>query len=185
MAFNISEFAAQGLPLGGARPAYFRVIINTPNGVPNIGGRIAVTCKAATLPASTLSVIPVRYFGREVQFAGTRTFAPWQVSILIDEDFQTRQAFEVWSNLINSHEGNLRGSAMLNNSSYRTTATVTQLGKTGNTLRTYEFVNIFPSDIGQVELSWDNGDAIEEFPVVLSYDYWKIVAPTTTGSFAV
>lgn len=185
MAFNISEFAAAGLPLGGARPSLFNVVIDTPTGVPNVGARMAVTCKAAQLPASTLSSIPIRFFGREVKFAGTRTFQPWQVTILNDEDFQIRQALETWSNLINKHEANLRDPALLTNSTYRTTATVTQFGKTGNVLRTYEFVNIFPTEVGPIDLSWDNGDAIEEYGVVFDYDYWRIVAPTTTGSFAV
>lgn len=185
MAFNVSEFAAAGLPQGGARPSHFNGIINTPIGVPNIGARIAVTMKAASLPASTLSSIPVRYFGREVKFAGTRTFQPWQVSILVDEDYATRQALEIWSNLINRHEANLRDPALLNNAAYRTTATVTQYSKVGHPLRTYEFINIFPTEVGPIELNWDNGDAIEEFGVVFDYDYWKPVAPGVTGTYAV
>lgn len=185
MSFKVTEFAAAGLPQGGARPNLFNVIIDTPTGVPNVGARMAVTCKAAQIPASTLSSIPIRYFGREVKFAGTRTFQPWQVSILNDEDFQIRQALETWSNLINRHEANLRAESLLNNAAYRTTASVTQYGKTGNALRTYEFVNIFPTEIGPIELNWDNGDAIEEYAVVFDYDYWRIVPPTLTGSITV
>lgn len=185
MAFNISEFAAGGLPFGGARPSLFKAIIQTPAGVPNIGQRFSLTCKAAQLPASTLSSIPIRYFGRETKFAGTRTFQPWQVAILNDEDFEIRQALETWSNLINRHEANLRDSALLTNASYRTTATVTQYGKTGNALRTYEFVNLFPLDVGAIELTWDNGEQIEEFGCVFDYDYWRIVPPGETGTLVV
>lgn len=181
MAFNISEFAAAGLPFGGARYNLFSCIIDTPSGVPNVGARVAFTCKAAQIPASTITVLPVRYFGREVKFAGTRTFAPWTVSILNDEDFQVRNAMEVWSNAINRHESNLRDNALATNASYRTTATITQYGKTGVAIRTYQFVNIFPSEVGAIEMNWDNADAIQEFPVTFEYDYWNVVAPTTTG----
>ena len=185
MAFNVSQFAAAGLPLGGARPSLFSVIVDTPNGVPNVGARFSFTCKAAQIPASTLGTIPIRYFGREVKFAGNRTFAPWQVLVLNDEDFTIRNAMETWSNLINRHQSNVRDPALATNSSYRTTATVTQYGKTGVPIRTYEFVNIYPQDIGAIDVNWDNGEAIEEFPITFEYDYWQVVAPTTTGTFAV
>ena len=62
---------------------------------------------------------------------------------------------------------------------------MTQYSKTGVPIRTYEFVNIFPSEVGAIELSWDSVDAIEEFPVTFEYDYWRIVAPSTTGVLAI
>jgi len=185
MAFNVSEFASAGLPLGGARPSLFSVIIDTPAGVPNIGARVSFTCRAAQMPSSILSVIPQRYFGREIKLAGTRTFEPWTVTILNDEDFTVRNALETWSNLINSHQGNLRSGNLATLASYRTTATVSQYAKTGGILRTYEFINIFPTNISPIELDWDNADAIELFTCEFNYDYWQVAAPTTTGTFAV
>lgn len=185
MAFNISKFASAGLPFGGARPSLFQVTIQMPNGVPNIAERISLTCAASSIPGSTLGVIPVRYFGREIKIPGTRSFQPWSTMILNDEDFQVRNALETWSNLINSHEGNLRSSSLQRNNEVRTVATVTQMSKVNTPLRSYEFVNIFPADIGQIELSWNNGDAIEEFQVTWDYDYWRPVQPGVTGTFQV
>lgn len=186
MAFSISEFASAGLPYGGARPSYFNVLLETPSGVPNISERMSLTCKAASMPASTLGSIPVRYFGREKKVPGTRIFQPWNVTILNDEDFDVRNALEIWSNLINRHEQNTRSSTMLNNAAVSSTATVRQFSKIGGPpIRSYEFVNIFPTEIGPIELSWDNGEQIEEFTCVFDYDYWKPVAPGTTGSFQV
>jgi hypothetical protein len=182
MAFNISDFAARGLPLGGARPSLFQVVVETPSGVPNVGARFSMTCRATSIPASSIGSIPVRYFGRDVKFAGSRTFQPWNVTVLNDEDFQIRQAMETWSNLINRHEANLRDPALATNSSYRTTATVNQFGKTGDIVRSYQFVNIFPVNIGAITLSWDAAEQIEEFDVEFDYDFWKIVAPSTTGT---
>ena len=184
MAFNISQFASAGLPLGGARPSLFSVIVDTPSGVPNVGARFNFTCKAAQIPASTLTTIPIKYFGREVKFAGNRTFAPWTVTILNDEDFEIRNAMETWSNLINRHQANVRDPALATNASYRTTATVTQYSKTSVPIRTYEFVNIYPEEIGVMDLSWDT-EEIETFPVTFQYDFWRVVAPTTTGTFRI
>ena len=185
MAFNVTEFASAGLPLGGARPSLFSVTVDTPAGVPAVGARFAFTCRAAQIPSSILSVIPQRYGGREVKMPGTRTFEPWNVTVLNDEDFTVRSAMEQWSNLINAHQANLRDGGLSTLASYRTTATVNQYNKTGGVVRTYEFINIFPTNVGAIDLDWDNADAIEIFPVEFQYDYWQVVAPTTTGTFAV
>ena len=36
----------------------------------------------------------------------------------------------------------------------------------------YTFVNIFPTEIGAVEMNYESVDAIAEFTVTLQYDYW-------------
>jgi hypothetical protein len=185
MPFNVTEFASAGLPFGGARPSLFSVTVDTPAGVPAIGERMSFTCRAAQIPASILSVIPQRYFGREVKMAGTRTFEPWTVTVLNDEDFVIRQAMEQWSNAINAHQANLRDGGLSTLASYRTTATVSQYNKTGGVVRTYEFINIFPTNVSAIDLDWDNADAIEIFTVEFQYDYWQTVAPTTTGTIVV
>jgi len=185
MAFNVSEFASAGLPLGGARPSLFSVIIDTPSGVPNIGARVSFTCRASQIPQSSVGVIEQAYYGRRIKIAGTRTFANWRVDILNDEDFQVRHAMEVWSNAINSHQANLRAPQLATSASYRTTATVTQYAKTGESLLTYRFVNIFPTEIGAIDLAWDQGEQIETFPVEFAYDYWDLTTPGTTGELVV
>lgn len=185
MAFNVSEFASAGIPLGGARASLFSVIVDTPSGVPNVGARISFTCRATQIPQSTVGVIEQAYYGRRIKIAGTRTFQNWRVDILNDEDFQVRSAMEIWSNAINSHQSNLRAPQLATSASYRTTATVTQYAKTGEALRTYRFVNIFPTEIGAIDLAWDQGEQVETFPVEFAYDYWDLVNPGTTGTLAV
>jgi len=184
MAFNVSEFASSGLPLGGARPSLFSVIIDTPSGVPNIGARVSFTCKAANMPESTVSVIESAYFGRKIKLAGTRSFANWSTTILNDEDFEVRHALEVWSNAINRHQANLRESQLATTQSYRTTATVTQYNKVGVPVRSYEFINLWPVNIQAIDVNWDT-DAIEEFACEWAYDFWRVSAPTTTGILVV
>ena len=184
MTFNVSEFASSGLPLGGARPSLFSVIIDTPSGVPNIGARVSFTCKAANMPESTVSVIESAYFGRKIKLAGTRSFANWSTTILNDEDFEVRHALEVWSNAINRHQANLRESQLATTQSYRTTATVTQYNKVGVPVRSYEFINLWPVNIQAIDVNWDT-DAIEEFACEWAYDFWRVSAPTTTGILVV
>jgi hypothetical protein len=79
---------------------------------------------------------------------------------------------EQWSNKINSFQSNLReGTNLLGE--YRTLANVTQFSKTGAKLRTYRFVNIFPTEVSTIDLSWET-DAIETFTVNFVYDYWEV-----------
>jgi hypothetical protein len=193
MPFNVSTFAAQGLPYGGARASLFEVFLTLPAGVaePTAEAQFRFVCKASQIPSSTVGQIEVPYFGRKVKMAGNRTFENWTVTVLNDEDFLVRNAFELWSSYINSHRNNLRDASVIAEQGllgYRTTAVVRHYAKTGVfaggttsgdaaiPTRQYTFVNIFPINIGSIELNWETTDAIEEFTVEFAYDYWTVDA---------
>jgi len=182
MAFSVTQFAAQGLPFGGARPSLFEVDIQTPQiGVDNVADQMRFVVQSAQIPAATIASIDVPYFGRQVRVAGNRTFADWTPTILNDEDFRVRNAMEQWSNSINSFQSNLReGTNLLQQ--YRTVANVTQFSKTGSRLRTYRFVNIFPTEVSAIDLDWTS-DAIETFTVNFVYDYWEVVESSNGLNF--
>ena len=36
----------------------------------------------------------------------------------------------------------------------------------------WEFVNIFPTSLGEIALDWGSNDAIEEYTIEFAYDYW-------------
>ena len=119
MAFNINEMRSQ-LVYGGARQNLFQVRINNPA---NASGDLKTPfmVQAAQIPESTLGVIPVFYFGRQMKLAGDRTFGDWTVTVINDEDFLIRNAMEEWSNRINRLERNVRD---INR--YKSNATVIQ-----------------------------------------------------------
>jgi hypothetical protein len=58
-------------------------------------------CKSANLPASNVASIDVPFRGRILKVAGDRTFDPWTLTIINDEDFRIRHAMEQWMNGIN------------------------------------------------------------------------------------
>ena len=177
MAFNVNQFAA-AMKHGGARPSHFQVQITNPiNGVADAD--VPFKVKTTSIPASTVTPIEQFYFGRPVNFAGNRTFEEWTASVIVDEDFSIRNALEQWHNSINSLQGNISTSGGTNPSLYKANATVTQFSKDGNPIREYDFVGLWPTEIGQIELGWENGDTIEEFDVTFKYDYWRISGGTT------
>lgn len=189
---NITKFKNE-LKYGGARTSLFEVSLNFPVGlVPDANSGIGLAagnqfaaarkinfmCKAASIPQSSVSAIDVSYFGRKVKVAGARTFEPWTITIINDEDFLIRKTFESWLAAINGHESNTVNSGITSRpETYQTQAFVSQFSKgpdTKNPLRTYKFNNVFPSDISAIEVGWENENTIEEFTVTLQYDYWTV-----------
>jgi hypothetical protein len=176
MAFNVNEFRSQ-MQGDGARPNLFEVSMPFPAfALPgNAQTKMSFMCKTAQLPGSSVGLVPVPYFGRELKFAGNRTFQDWTVSIINDEDFVIRNAFERWMNGINSHASNLRYPAAATQVGYTVDSEVRQYGKAGDVLKKYKFVGVFPTDLSPIDVDWGSNDSIEEFTVTLSYQWWESV----------
>ena len=175
MAFNVAEFRANMVG-DGARPNLFQVTLTFPAIAANgtaAGQKATFMAKAAQLPGSTIGQVPVYYFGRELKFAGNRTFADWSLQIINDEDFTIRNSIESWMNAINSHSGNVRNANAMNPSSYTVDAVVTQYGKAGDALKTYKFVGMYPLDLAPIDLDWSSNDTIEEYGVTFAYQWWE------------
>ena len=181
MSFNITNFR-QAMQFDGQRPNLFEVTItNVSNAFQ--GKDLNFFAKATSIPGATIGQVVVPYFGREVKFAGNRTFAEWTLTIINDETFAVRGQMENWMNAINSHETNVR-TAGAGSSTYVTTATVSQFAKDGATVTSkYEFKNIFPTDISEITLDWGDNDTVEEFTCTFAYDFWTRSATQQTGGY--
>jgi len=179
MAFNVDAFRSQGLVLGGARPSLFRVLMQFPGAAPGDTERASFLIRSTSLPASTVSSIPVPYFGRTIKVAGDRTFEDWSITIMNDEDFDLRNSFEAWLNAINAHASNRAASPGAD--FYKVDLIVQQYGKAGpsndsGVIRQYKLNGAFPVSIGAISLDWDSTNTIESFDVTFSYDYWEPLA---------
>jgi T4-like virus tail tube protein gp19 len=177
MAFNINDIRSQ-LTYGGARASLFQVIISNPvNPVADL--KLPFLCKAAQIPSSQLGLIEVPYFGRKLKVAGNRTFDPWTVTIINDEDFRIRNAMEQWNNSISLYQQNITNLGTGQPSFYKSQATVTHFGKAGEILRTYQFNGIFPQTVSAIDLAWNTTDEIEEFQVQFQYDTFEVLNSIT------
>lgn len=193
MAFNIQQFRS-ALSLDGARPNLFECRMSFPeiagtipparSGADGLSTAEQFTffCRAAQLPGSTVNAIPMPYFGRELKFAGNRQFAEWTVTIINDEDFKIRNSIELWMNGLNSHRNNLRNPSFESPASYQKDATVIQYGKTGEALKSYTFIGMFPIDLSPIELDWASNDQIEEYQVTFTYQWWESVVGDSAGT---
>ena len=175
MAFRVQEFRAQ-MNYDGARPNLFKCDLTFPTLTQGQAAQNKFTfmARAAQLPGSTVNQIPQFYFGRELKFAGNRSFPEWTVTIINDEDFKIRDAFERWMSGMNSHVGNLRNPAFIKgDGGYQQDGFVTQFGKDGTQIKKYKFVGLFPIDISPIELDWGANDTIEEYAVTFAYQWWE------------
>tara|TARA_Y100000004_G_scaffold15443_1_gene16184 strand:+ start:401 stop:928 length:528 start_codon:yes stop_codon:yes gene_type:complete len=171
---GVDDFKAK-LTGGGARPNLFKATINFPA---YAGGDTEFTSfmvKGAGLPASTVANIDVPFRGRQLKIAGDRTFEPWTITIINDSEMKVRNAFETWLNGINAHVAN---EGLSNPSDYQADMIVEQLGKDGAVTKTYTIRGGYPTNISQIDLSYDTNDQIEEFTVEINYQYWE--SNTTT-----
>ena len=198
---------------GGARPNLFEVVI--PSFPSEIAGLVwddetkidfRFFCKAAALPASNIAPVEVPFRGRILKVAGDRTFDSWTVTIINDEKFNLRHAFETWMNLIGKMDN---ATGAVNPDSYTVDGFVHQLGRSNKrlginvrdkvesndnsnspgsnlgpgqgptgaavtNLRSYRFDGIFPTNVSQIDLSYDTGDTIEEFTVEFQVQYFEM-----------
>ena len=188
---TLSQFKSK-LIGGGTRPNLFEVSIPTfPSAISEAwsagddseNGIFKFLCKASVLPASNLGSIEIPFRGRTLKVAGDRTFDDWTVTIINDEDFKLRTAFERWSNVMSRLDD---ATGVTNPTSYMTDGYVQQLGRgsqvgaasndggESSILRSYKFFDVFPITVGEIALSYDTTDALEEFDVTFRYQYFTI-----------
>ena len=181
---NLSTFKSK-LIGGGARPNLFEVELTTfPDAIKNAwnADTFQFMCKSAALPASNIAQIDVPFRGRIFKVAGDRTVDTWTVTVINDENFGLRYGFEAWVEHMAKLSNNI---GTTNPNSYMTNATVYQLGR-GNVassknnkgdaniiLAQYNFIDIFPTNVSQIDLSYDNSDQIEEFTVEFQVNSWS------------
>ena len=176
---TISQFKSR-LAGGGARPNLFEVELTLDGeglgfSLPGYDAtQMAFLCKAANLPAQNIASIDVPFRGRIFKVAGDRTIDTWTITIINDEDFRLRRAMEFWTEQIASLDTNLGATSP---NAYMAAAKVYQLGRgssprstdnsgdSNSVLAEYEFVDIFPTEVSAIDLSYDSSDTIEEFTV--------------------
>ena len=173
---TISNFKSK-LTGGGARSNLFEVVLTFPDAAQPDSAvleKARFLVKAANLPASNVSPIEVPFRGRILKIAGDRTFDSWTVTVINDTDFAIRSAFERWQNTINRLSDN---TGLVNPADYQADAYIYQLDRDGSTLRSYRFYDTFPTQVGQIELAYDQ-PGIQEFTVELQVQYWEAIKGT-------
>ena len=179
--FSVTSFRAA---LGtGSRPNLFKVQVTPPTGFAAADfANFEYLCRSGSLPSASLGTIEIPMNGgRRLKMGGDRTFTEWTSTVLNDEDFKIRSLMEKWqSDIVNT---NFQSTKNLGNRSAATgptgglygTVMIYQLKEDGSSVKGggYRLVNCWPSDISQIDLSYDTTDAVEDFTVTWTYDFFE------------
>lgn len=169
MSLNVDDFKSK-LVGGGARPSLFRVTCNFPSFAGGDPEFASFMIKGAQIPADVIGMITVPFRGRQVKIAGNRTFEDLNLTIINDEGYKIRRAFEDWMSGINDHVDNVGAT---NPTDYQADIAVEQLDQQGFVVRSYVFRGCFPTNVAAIDLNFETIDAIEEYAVTLAYQYWE------------
>ena len=176
MPFTISNFREKVIKDGGgfARPNLFQVSITAAPISTDVASAFEFECKIASIPTSTIGVIEVPYFGRQVKVPGNRTFDNLSVTVINDEGFDVRNGLETWMARMNGHVSNTQ---TVDPNDLLASMSVIHYGKEGQNTTigdgVWTFENIFPVSLGEIALDWGSNDTIEEYTVEFAYDYWS------------
>lgn len=173
MPFTITQF--NNAIKEAARPNQFAIEFTPPGGVAIPSANIL--CKAAAIPGLTIGVIEVPLQGgRRMKLPGDRTFAEWTATFIADQSHGLRSGFEKWmAGVVNfNFDTTLKASGAITGD-YKQNITIKQLKLDGKTATggTYILKEAFPTDVSQIDLSYDTTDSIEEFTVTFQYTYYS------------
>ena len=169
MARNSVNNFVNALKGGGARANQFRVSFPALDGST---GLMEFMGRGAQIPAVTMGEITVPYRGRQVFVPGDRTYDAWTITVFNDTGFTIRGALENWQNQVQDIGSSTR--AALEGMSVYRDATVIQLGRNGEVLRTYNLYNCWPTTVDAIDLAFDTNDAIEEFSATFRFNYLTV-----------
>ena len=177
MATTLSTFKS-ALTYGGARPSLFEFAITAaPTGVSSSLSNVNLYCNVSEIPPLTLTPIERQYKGRTVKIPGDMVFGDLSTTIINTEKFNVRNEVEKWMEGINGSVDNISES----DADFGTgTAVLTHFQKGGAKTMEYTFVDIWPTALGEIALSYDTASDVEQFDVTWAYNYY-----THKGSGAV
>ena len=181
--FSISTFRTA--LKSGSRPNLFRIDVTAPAGQPSLANIYTTLVRSAALPSATIGTIELPMNGgRRFKIGGDRVFTEWTSTVLNDENYTLRSSLEAWQNAMvftnfeKSTLGNrssVGGGASTAPTGLYGTVLIYQLAEDGSAVTngSYKLVNCWPSDISAIDLSYDTTDAVEDFTVTWTYDYYE------------
>ena len=155
---------------GGARPSLFEFqITGAPSTVDDSLSDVHLYCNVSEIPPLTLTPIERQYFGRTVKIPGDLVFADLSTTIINTEKYNVRNEIEKWMEFINDTGSNKSKTA----ANFGTgTGELVHYQKDGTDTMTYKFIDIWPTTIAEIPLSYDTASDIETFDVTWAYNYY-------------
>jgi hypothetical protein len=126
--------------------------------------------KAIPLPGRTIGQIDLWWFGRKANVGGDLVFDDVEIRFVNDYNFTARHGLEGWMDLVATNGASNERGYHLN---YKGEVRVEQLGRVGEVLSTYILEGAYPKSMGNIELSHETINAVEEYSVTFAIDGWR------------
>lgn len=148
----------------GARLNRFMVTFHDPIS----DAELSYFVKSASVPTRDVGQVEVNYQGMKMKLAGDPTFGDWSCTVILDKNYKSRTTFEQWQTLVFETISNTRGTQL----AYKHKIKVEQLNGNNEVVATYDLIGAWPNSLGEIAFAQDSNDAIGEFTVNFTYDYW-------------
>jgi hypothetical protein len=134
--------------------------------------KVTAFARSSSLPAYTIGVVEVPFQTQKWRIAHTAQFdGKWSVKFLCDEGHAIRNKLMAW--MTKAYDPSLlRNGAPIE---YKTdNIRIVQLDRSSQAVVQYQFVGMFPTNVGNIEVAHDGGEQPEQFDCEFTYDYWTM-----------
>ncbi len=175
---DLNKFISDVNQKGLAKASTFEVLITRgTGGDTTIEKDMTMRIESTDFPGRSLSTVESNYTGVPYKLVSGATFAEIPISIILSENFREKEYLEKWQD---ASVGKYRKEELQSNSfslgfynDYIGTVEITQYNEIGKVVYRCKLIDAFPSGIGVVSASWENGDQILKLPVSFIYRYYK------------
>ncbi len=131
-------------------------------------------CKAASFPAKTVGQTEIWKLGRKAMIPGEVEYEnTWELTFFDKHDSSVREYFIKWMSSVNDYNSNMSGGAEFVTSTLKVKNMVPANDSDMEAGAEYRFFNAYPQAIGAIDFASDSINAIGEFSVTFSFDYWS------------
>jgi hypothetical protein len=152
-----------------ARTNLYSILFQGPGPSATFSESLQLRGKGTQLPSSDLGVIEVPYRGRKLKVPGQRSFSEWTVTVMETESMEVRLALEEWMNSLDGADTGSRDAGKICDAIVKTL----DVGGSQPTM-TYNLFGVFPTNIGAVEMNFDEQTAPMEYSVTFQYSFHTV-----------
>jgi hypothetical protein len=142
--------------------------------------KVTAFARSTTLPEYTIGTVEVPFQTQKWRIAHTAQFdGKWSVKFLCDEGHSIRNKLVGWM------QREYDPSIMRNGAPIEYKADnikVVQLDRMSQSVVQYQFVGMFPTKVGNIEVAQEGGEQPEQFEVEFTYDYWTMAGSGTNAN---
>jgi hypothetical protein len=178
MTIHISDF--KNAFSGGARQNRFVVTGNFPGANQSGGSVSSFHIRATQIPSLSTLTLEYNYFGRKGYYPGEKQYSAWSVAVIDDtpELYNSWKKFHTWQNQINAHTTNISDFPINYKQDGWTVQQLNLNGEADPSLKVFKMYGVWPRSIMDMSLNMANPNTINQFTVVLIYDYIELFTGT-------